>query len=60
VSSDYGIDPEGLIAEENTATVVVPETLPLYLMMIYKIFYPQLIHTCHLGIQHYMQYILNI
>ena len=28
VCSDYGIDPEGPIAEEDAGTVVIPETLP--------------------------------
>lgn len=28
VSTDYGIDPEGPIPEEDTGTIVIPETLP--------------------------------
>ena len=28
VSADYGIDPEGPIPEEDTVTVIIPETLP--------------------------------
>jgi len=36
-SDNYGIDPKGPIDEQDAGTVVIPETLPLYLKMICRI-----------------------
>jgi len=66
VSSDYGIDPEGPIAKEDTGTVVVPETLsPISDDNLQDFLSTIDTHSSldDLGVQHYMdckQYILSM
>jgi len=62
--TDYGIDPEGPIPEEDNGTIVIPETLP---PVSDDDIYTRLLITDtsfdDLGVQHYMdckQHILNM